>query len=1031
MARLAWLAWLAGLVLSLLQALPATAAWPYLVSDLNQISAGSDIRFLGRTGDRYVFAADDGVHGREVWAYTEGSGEGPPSTEGALLLKDINPGPASSRPIRGGEGVDLVFFITSDPLHGYEHWLTDGTPGGTRLLRELWENASGSNVAPAAPLCDLYYFSADDGIHGAELWGTDGSRSGTWMAADIRPGPEGSSPHVKLTALGRVFFTADDGTHGRELWQFHCATGAVALVADMTPGARDSFHYNLTVAGDQLFLTVGDALWRTDGTEEGTTLVKDRGTAGWFSLSKFVAAGSTVYFRAGDHLHGYELWSSDGTPEGTDVFRDLYPGTQSSNVAPGIALGEDLIFVATDPVHGTQIRSTADPLGDDLLVRRFDGGVSTGGPLMKLGDEVLFWLAYDYERRLWKTDGTPEGTNQVWDFGQFGGGNYLTLYWRAELGGFLYFFPFERQFGRELWRTDGTTAGTGLVKEIVPGVNEHWELPGRLHLLGDLLLLVADDGLHGDELWRSDGTADGTWLAADVNKVSDGSDPRLLTVLEGSLPVPNSQKPTARVGDRLYFAAESTDGPGLWRTGGSYASTFEVLRPRREVIDLAVLGDELLVAADYLYKSDGTEAGTAELRDAGGSRVSKPAGFAELGGKVFFHSWRHPHGRELWRTDGTEAGTFLVKDISPGSWSSMDQFTRLVSAGGLIYFVADDGEHGPELWRSDGTAAGTRLVKEIHPTPNSSCASFSPCPQALTPVGDTLFFVADDDAHGRELWRSDGSEAGTYMVQDIYEGPRSSYPEALTAVGDTLFLKADSPEIGGALWKASPSTGGAALVRDIYPGYAPPDILAYPYLRDFTALDGNLYFSANDLVHGHELWTSDGTAEGTRLVSDIVPGAGSSWARGLRAVGEIIYFSAIGPGDHGLEAWRSDGTGAGTWEVADIRPGEGSSEPSDFTPLNDLVLFSADDGLHGRELWALPAAPRPCVAGTRLELERRQVNNAEAFRTCGTIQAGPSLHVLAGGDLELIAGEGIELRNGLRIDSGGILRATINRTGAN
>ena len=130
----------------------------------------------------------------------------------------------------------------------------------------------------------------------------------------------------------------------------------------------------------------------------------------------------------------------------------------------------------------------------------------------------------------------------------------------------------------------------------------------------------------------------------------------------------------------------------------------------------------------------------------------------------------------------------LVKDIYPGTvgpypYNSSPNF--LTDVKGTLFFIANDDPTGNELWKSDGTAAGTVLVKDIYPGPEGSRSVF------LTDVNGTLFFRADDGITGNELWKSYGTAAGTVLVKDIWPGtvgpnPASSDPGNLTDVNLSL-----------------------------------------------------------------------------------------------------------------------------------------------------------------------------------------------------------------------------------------------------
>jgi len=121
---------------------------------------------------------------------------------------------------------------------------------------------------------------------------------------------------------------------------------------------------------------------------------------------------------------------------------------------------------------------------------------------------------------------------------------------------------------------------------------------------------------------------------------------------------------------------------------------------------------------------------------------------------------------------------------------------------------------------------------------------------------------------------------------------------------------------------------------------------------ELTAVGERLFFSANDGRSGRELWQSDGTSEGTRLVKDIWPGSSSAVPQQLSNVNGNLVFSAS-DGQSGVEAWRSDGTAAGTIRIYDIAPGPANANPTQFIFAGDQMFFTANDGAAGQELWSL------------------------------------------------------------------------------
>src|SRR5262249_304091 len=269
---------------------------------------------------------------------------------------------------------------------------------------------------------------------------------------------------------------------------------------------------------------------------------------------------------------------------------------------------------------------------------------------------------------------------------------------------------------------------------------------------------------------------------------------------------------------------------------------------------------------------------------------------------------------------------------------------NFTDVNGTVFFTATDGA-GDTLWKSDGTEAGTVPVSNV----------FSP--GNLTNVDGTLFFTANDGVHGNELWKSDGTAGGTTLgkninpgfdkIYDYYGGytlfPSNSNPAFLTAVNGKLYFTAFDGS-HRSLWTSDGTDAGTTTVG------APTAENIIPYNYGLTEMNGTLFFTSSDGVSGNELWKSDGTAAGTGMVKDARPGSIGSYPSNLTNVNGKLYFRAYDDA-HGSELWKSDGTATGTALVKDIFPGGyfgsygsynlNSSSPSSLTNVNGILLFTA------------------------------------------------------------------------------------------
>jgi ELWxxDGT repeat protein len=705
------------------------------------------------------------------------------------------------------------------------------------------------------------------------------------LVRDVDPGPPAASAPLpaapeqfRTVAAGVVFLTLADGYDpAARLWVTDgTAAGTRGLRAFCEQGKCANPPVMVaSLPGLAFFLaeSYGDPppssprLWRTDGTPGGTFPLTPRLSQYARGLSSAVFNGRLV-FSACDIKEQCSLWRTDGSVEGTVET----PGISTGNL---VTMGKRIWFLGSGR-NALGLWSTDGTDAGTRLVRSLAPGYLW---LLTASGSRLFFMSGDISGELWTSDGTAQGTVYLTAFFESNHDYFprITWYFRPAGDGSVVFTASKDSDFVDLWRSDGSRSGTRPLTRFPDASLGPYYNPAlrsdQIALSGGRVLFLADNGISGPRLWSSRG-----WLTstAPVTGCPDGCP----APLPGSSLVP--------LGDhRVLFAArDAAHGAELWTSDGNGAGT-------RLVTDLCP-----------------------------GPCDSNPSALTIAAGAVWFRVTIGGVPR-LGRTDGTAAGTAVLAPLA-GDGPGLD----LATLGSRVVFDATDPLHGPQPWVTDGTPAGTRPLGGL-PGPRSSSD-----PQDLAVLGDRVLFTASDGGP-RGIWLADASGASPLPLPSA--GPAGA--SQVTAAGGLAFFTLDQGDGRGAdLWRTD-GTAAGTLRLAAFPGKR------LGALHGFVSQGGRLLFLVSALPGdppSFTFWTSDGTAAGT--AEAFRPPGDTLQVIDVAVLGGGIYFAALRESTPQL--FRSDGTAAGTHPILDL----GCPCPEDlvrYTVLNGIVYFEILSGFSG------------------------------------------------------------------------------------
>ena len=543
------------------------------------------------------------------------------------------------------------------------------------------------------------------------------------------------------------------------------------------------------------------------------------------------------------------------------------------------------------------------------------------------------------EPDLWVTDGTTIGTVKI------GSGSLIKApYVMSQLGNKVIFYGNDFAHGSELWISDGTLAGTHLLKDIATGrANSMTDYSySEFVILNDKAYFIVTDNTGKLNIWRTDGTEAGTELFQNIGGNTYNNIISKLKVVGGS----------------LYYAITTISGSTvnkLWKTDGTIVGTILLKSitssTNGTVFSMTVTDNKLFFVTFVgssnlqLWSTDGTTAGTIPLIVFVSDIFFKEPVLSVTNNKVIFNGYANSKDG-IWSSDGTVAGTLLIKNKIPNS-----SYSDGIVYNGKFYFWGPDSDSKYKLWSSDGTAINTKVAISSLKLPAYN--SFQP---SLKFVSNNLLFLIFTDGKSFKLWKTNGTDSLLEVVKDKdNKAIEYSQNPRFWATPNKLYFSYFDSAFGKELWTTDGSSANTFLLKDI--NQSTNNAIPYGSYRS-SVLNHQLYFTAQEGITGrNELWKTDGTASNTIKIKENLPNLSREFPQFngkletlIDTLNDNIVFSGIDT-LRGEELWVSDGTNMGTRILKDINVGIRNSKPMKSMRLGSKLLFDANDGIHGREMW--------------------------------------------------------------------------------